>query len=563
MTNIPTSIPEKEHCYCINPSCQHRLNSIHLDNCQSCQTPLLINGRYRLIKPLRKLSSVYPAEIFTLEDNSLDAINCHSPKVLKLLKPTHNQHRIRLFRQEARVLTWLRHPGIPKVEPDGYFLFYPNNSLQPLHCLVMEQIEGDNLEDWIVENGPISQELALDWLQQLAEILNVVHQQRLFHRDIKPSNIMRRPDGKLVLIDFGTAREITPTLLEKWQRRNVTRVNSQGYTAPEQIQGQAIPKSDLFALGRTFVYLLTGICPSEFEDRTTYQLIGWRETALQIEDSLVELIDKLISSESKERPKTPNVLLQEIDKIRSGKYQLQRDRERREEEINSNVRREKKRRFLPGKLAAGLAILGLGGWTFLGDNLSVYFNNQAADSYEVGNLETAESQIRLALLFYPQSNSARYIQGLVLDAKGELQPAYQLYEAVRFRYPDRVASNVGRIEILRGNYEVALSQLQQGLNITEENSVKAGLLKNLGWVLLELGEYETAQNHLSEAIELDSDRPSPYCLMAQVLEAQGNYQDATPYWKMCVDSASNARYRHLQEIQTWVVQAQQRLKASL
>ena len=83
-------------------------------------------------------------------------------------------------------------------------------------------MNGPNLEQWLKQqqNRPISQAQAIVWLKQLLEILDLVHNQQYLHRDIKPSNIMIRPDGQLVLIDFGTAREITRTYLGKWWRND-------------------------------------------------------------------------------------------------------------------------------------------------------------------------------------------------------------------------------------------------------------------------------------------------------------------------------------------------------
>ncbi|MFN3394868.1 MAG: protein kinase domain-containing protein, partial [Candidatus Thermochlorobacter sp.] len=88
-----------------------------------------------------------------------------------------------LFEQEARVLTQLNHPGIPK--GNGYFTFIPKNSNEPLHCLVMEYISGQDLNEWLAlrENQPIPESLAIEWLRQLVTILHQVHQQKFFHRD--------------------------------------------------------------------------------------------------------------------------------------------------------------------------------------------------------------------------------------------------------------------------------------------------------------------------------------------------------------------------------------------
>jgi len=80
----------------------------------------------------------------------------------------------------------------------------------------MEKIAGANLQDWLKNRGrPISQEQALNWLKQLSEILDQVHRLNYFHRDIKPHNIMCKPNGQLVLIDFGTAREVSATYFAK------------------------------------------------------------------------------------------------------------------------------------------------------------------------------------------------------------------------------------------------------------------------------------------------------------------------------------------------------------
>ena len=75
---------------------------------------------------------------------------------------------------------------------------------------------------------PIDSQLALEWLLQLAEILDEVHQQQFFHRDIKPPNIILRADGQLVLIDFGTVRAVTPTYFKKQPTGQVTKILSAG-----------------------------------------------------------------------------------------------------------------------------------------------------------------------------------------------------------------------------------------------------------------------------------------------------------------------------------------------
>ena len=288
--------------YCINPTCQRRQNPDNLDHCQACGTSLIINERYWLVRPLRELDGQHPTEIFEVD-------NCGTPKVLKVLI-SNRRRLIELFQLEAQVLQRLKNLGTPSV--DNYFIFSPSNGPKELHCLVMEKIEGKNLAQWLEENGPISEKLALEWLQQLANILAAVHRENLLHRDIKPSNIMLRPNGQVVLIDFGTVREVTRTYINKLAQQDITRVYSPGYTAPEQVNGQAVPQSDFFALGRTFVHLLTGTYPDDLpQDPQTNQLI-WRDRAPQVSAMLADLIDCLMAPLPQNRPQDMQVILDRL-----------------------------------------------------------------------------------------------------------------------------------------------------------------------------------------------------------------------------------------------------------
>jgi serine/threonine protein kinase len=222
--------------YCINPNCSNRYNPDDLDYCQTCGTNLLINGRYQTIQPLR-IGQAYNSEVFEVNDFT----ERKTVKVLKSLAIRHNNTQVaELFNKEAQFLIWLssewhNHPGIPKVKPDGYFTFGVGKGFLQLKCLVMEKIEGQNLEEWLEQNQPISQGKALNWLKQLVEILDKVHQQGLWHRDIKPSNIMLQPNGNLVLIDFGAVGV------------GETRIISADYSPTEQMEGKTVLQSDFFA----------------------------------------------------------------------------------------------------------------------------------------------------------------------------------------------------------------------------------------------------------------------------------------------------------------------------
>ncbi len=140
--------------YCINPWCLHRQNPDDQEFCQNCGSSLIINERYRVIKPLRELDQNHHTEIFEID-------NLGTTKVLKVLT-SRRRRLIEFFEQEARILKQLKHLGVPQI--DTYFCFSPKDSWEKLHCLVMEKIPGQNLAYWLEEKGTFSEQLAIDWL---------------------------------------------------------------------------------------------------------------------------------------------------------------------------------------------------------------------------------------------------------------------------------------------------------------------------------------------------------------------------------------------------------------
>lgn len=269
----------------------------------------ILHNRYRV---LQRIGQGGLGQTFDVDDSG-------TIKVLKVLSlqrfddPEGRQMAIALFQREADVLSRLRCAGVPKVEADGYFVVMTAEQ-EPIYCLVMEKIAGCNLEQWLEarQNQPIEQKQAIAWLKQLINILDTLHQAGLIHRDVKPSNIMLKPDGQLVLIDFGSVREVTETYL-----RNITGTGliSPGYTPSEQAEGKAVLQSDYFALGRTFVHLLTGKHPLDFEpDRYTGKLL-WYDSAPQITKALADLLDYLMALIPSRRPQTAPLILKYLDEI--------------------------------------------------------------------------------------------------------------------------------------------------------------------------------------------------------------------------------------------------------
>jgi hypothetical protein len=160
---------------CINEKCSNHENLSERIDCQSCGSNLLLDGNYRVVKQLGEGGYGKAYEVLDSDDQF------HVLKILIKL----DKKSIELFNREIDVIQKLNHTGIPKYQDD--FTFSPNNSQDKYPCLIMEKIEGENLQEWMKKrNGdPINEKRTLDWLQQLTLILHNVHQNNLFHRDIR------------------------------------------------------------------------------------------------------------------------------------------------------------------------------------------------------------------------------------------------------------------------------------------------------------------------------------------------------------------------------------------
>ena len=208
----------------------------------------LLKERYRLGPRLGKGSQ---GELFLARDEWLKGDEGNRLVVVKRLTPRGTWKSFELMEREAKVLSQLRHAGIPRhlanfEDPPGTF------------NLVMERSPGENLRD-LTDKRRLSQTEVRDVLLRALEILDYLHSRSpvVVHRDIKPSNILRAPDGRLSLVDFGGVLEAAR------ERGGSTMVGTFGYMAPEQLHGEATPATDLYALGATIVALLGGIEPED------------------------------------------------------------------------------------------------------------------------------------------------------------------------------------------------------------------------------------------------------------------------------------------------------------
>jgi len=160
-----------------------------------------------------------------------------------------------MFEREARVLKNLAHPAIPK-----YINSFEIDAPQEHRfCLVQELIQGESLGTLVQQGWQPRESQVKDIAVQILDILVYLHSlvPPVIHRDINPRNIIRQPNGKVFLVDFGAVQEIYRNTITQ----GGTFIGTLGYTALEQFRGQVKPASDLYSLGVTLLFLLTGQSP--------------------------------------------------------------------------------------------------------------------------------------------------------------------------------------------------------------------------------------------------------------------------------------------------------------
>ena len=189
---------------------------------------------------------------------------------------------------EIDMLKRFNHPNLPSIVDviDSRDTF----------LIVMDYIEGNALDKILKEEGAQRQEDIVEWAKQLCDVLGYLHSRKppIIYRDMKPANIMLKPDGKVMLIDFGTAREFKDTSVA-----DTTCLGTKGYAAPEQFggHGQTDPRTDIYCLGATMYHLVTNHSPSSYP----YQMYPIRQWNSLLSSGLEAIILKCTKQNPSER----------------------------------------------------------------------------------------------------------------------------------------------------------------------------------------------------------------------------------------------------------------------
>ncbi len=201
---------------------------------------------------------------------------------------------------EAELMKRLDHPALPRIidimEKDGMLV------------LVMDYVKGENLAALLKRAGPFSEEIVREWMYRLAAVLEYLHRQDppIIYRDMKPANVIRKPDGSLILLDLGIAREY------KHDREQDTEaLGTKGYAPPEQYgSAQTDIRSDIYSLGMTAAELLTG-CPPD-QDPYLYKTHPFRKLLPGISKEFDTILNRCLAFSPQDRYGSCRELMQDL-----------------------------------------------------------------------------------------------------------------------------------------------------------------------------------------------------------------------------------------------------------
>lgn len=292
------------------PFCQN----IHDDSkfCPQTGQPLVLNnGAYTIVRQLSQggMGTLYLSE----DQRSSQSLGSTRLCVIKETSDYFDADNLRerqraseRFKEEARTLQSLHHPGIPAMF--DFFIERQRN------FMVMEFIEGENLQTTLEKIGAQPLGNVIKWGSQICNILEYLSSRTppVVHQDIKPANVIVHGDsGNVYLVDFGTAkRRIAPAANEPLGIGKSSVFGTEGYAPPEQYRGHSVPASDIYALAALLYNLLTGDNPSDHEFKFP------RLNTLH--QPLPKVLAQCLEKHPQNRP-TAKELRENLDKIRSSR----------------------------------------------------------------------------------------------------------------------------------------------------------------------------------------------------------------------------------------------------
>jgi tRNA A-37 threonylcarbamoyl transferase component Bud32 len=259
----------------------------------------LLGGKLRVV---RQLAFGGLSAIYLCQESGKELVVLKESVIPPDSKAEIKQKAEELFAREASFLMRLKHDQIVRVL--DYFADAGRN------YMLLEHINGQDLRQYVKQRGPCDERTALLWAAQICDILTYLHEQTppVVHRDLTPDNIVLREDGALKLIDFGAANELLGTATG-------TLVGKQAFISPEQLRGKATTSSDIYALGCTLHYLLTG------EDPEPLSVSSPRTAREELSEELNALVEQCTDMDAAVRPANATTIKERIESLLNRKVE--------------------------------------------------------------------------------------------------------------------------------------------------------------------------------------------------------------------------------------------------
>jgi serine/threonine-protein kinase len=274
---------------------------------QLCGSKQLFRDRYQILGILGRggFGITFLAKNALLPGNPVCVIKQLCPKASN---PQSWQRACDRFEKEAKTLGKLgSHSQIPMLLD----YFTQNGEFY----LVQEYVRGSTLAQEVRRNGPKNEAGVKKFLQELLPVLQYLHKHRVIHRDIKPQNLLCcEDDQRVVLIDFGAVKEeLVDACENEINKAPATNfVGTMGFAPPEQFSLRPVYASDIYALGMTCIYLLTGKGPLEFDYDPNTGEICWQKQ-VDISKNFAEVLGKMVKISLAERFKTADDVIKALD----------------------------------------------------------------------------------------------------------------------------------------------------------------------------------------------------------------------------------------------------------
>lgn len=418
---------------------------------------------------------------------------------------------------ETDLLKKLNHPHLPSIidviDCDDTFL------------IVMDYIEGNPLSKALETSGAQNQDDVIEWAKQLCDVLGYLHSRKppIIYRDMKPSNVMLKPDGNVMLIDFGTAREFKYSSVA-----DTTCLGTQGYAAPEQFggHGQTDARTDIYCLGATMYHLVTGHNPAT----PPYEMYPIRQWNPMLSSGLEEIILKCTQRNPEDRYQSCAELLYALDHYKDLDIE------------NKKVQSFKWKTFLASFIMTIVMLVGTIGFSAgLTVQTSSTYESYIANGDSAVSQDAAEKYYLDAINVDPANPLAyqKLLERCTSDSKlsedeyNTIKDAiYEHEDKLKSKYPSEYADNVA----YKLGQALYFSYVPSSQKSESENFSMAGITVSQRW--LDIAQKMGSTEQIKHRAELLSSMSKAYQNMSGKSLEGDPVEEVKEYWNNLVEIAS-------------------------